>query len=100
MRYTQKAKEIEAFTFPLTVEVSLIEPDATPFRVPAGDYLLFIDGTMSVMSKKEFSATHDLATQPARSPRIRKPSVRKGIARRGLGKAVLEQRPNGAEHDA
>lgn len=101
MKYTQKAKEIDAYTFPVAINVSL--PISTPntnatreIAVPAGDYLLFIDGDISVITKKEFHNKHDpvsteLAETRYSKPRSTKPKTDKA-SKRGLKASVLEQK--------
>lgn len=118
MKATQKPQEVDIFTFPTALNVSLPvshpgEDDGTkPLYVAAGDYLLIIDGALHVMSKKEFHAKHGLHSEPvSKLPRVRKLSVRKRTPKHGLGRRILNAEslrpraathpePNGVEHEA
>lgn len=96
MKYTQKAKEIDAFTFPVSVQIRLNGNDLTFLNVEVGDYLLFVDGQPTVMPKKEFQAKHDPVNIELTPPKQAKSRKEPKLSKRGLAKPVLEL-PNGRE---
>lgn len=105
MRYVQKPQTIEAFTFPVAINVSLPDVHGTrDLPVPYGDYLLFIDGDISVMTKKEFHAKHDEVNEHVGEAKSRdqKPKKKPKASKYGLKAPVftaesLRQQPSVAE---
>lgn len=95
MKYTQKAKEIDAFTFPAAINVQQQENQGDFISVPFGDYLLFVEDKLIVMSKKEFHAKHDAVSSELTETRQSKPRSTKQktdkASKRGLKTSVLEQ---------
>lgn len=104
MRFQRKVQIIDAYTFPIEVEVSQPTIPDSRVHVPAGDYLLIVDGALGSMTKKQFHAAHDpveLAETRESVPRVRKTRKNKP---RGLKAGVLEQpqtqQTNGVEQQA